>query len=106
MTNPDFELSQVFDLSMGTWIVFALIGGGALKVISGHASVLSRLLAVPAVLLMSVATYNVLRAFEFFNQDKTPEWLAWTFMSGTGGTLVGLGFVILVDRLFDREPAR
>jgi hypothetical protein len=104
MSGQEQGWADMFALSTGTWIVFLVIGGVALQAIRNHASILSLLLALPLVVLMSVAVNHAFRVMLFFNPDKMAEWLAWTIMAGTLGTLIGVAMTIMIDRLIDRVP--
>jgi hypothetical protein len=105
MTGHELALFEMFDLDTSTWVVFVLFGLMALKAISNHASIISMFVAFPVVVFMSVCVNHFFRVMEWFNPEKMAEWLAFTIMAGTFGTLLGVGIVIAIDRLVDRVPA-
>ena len=106
MTGPDSLLAQMFEISGATWFLFCMIGGVALFVIRNHvADPLLLLVTFPLVVLMSVALFHVCRVLLLFNPDKMADWMAWTIMTGTAGTMLGIGFVVMVGRLQDRPAA-
>lgn len=106
MTGSDSFLAQMFEISGGTWFLFCLIGGSALIVIRNHVpNALLLVVTFPIVLVMSVAIFHVSRVLLLFNPDKMADWLAWTIMTGTAGTMIGIGFVVLVGRVQDRPVA-
>jgi hypothetical protein len=102
--HPDHPLLEFFAVSAGTWFVLGAIAFGALTVVRGHLSSLFAMLAtVPLILLCSLAVYQASRALQWFNQDKMADWLAWTIIAGTAGTMLAISLVVLAGRLQDRR---
>jgi hypothetical protein len=103
--------AQVFELGTATWVIFFVIGGVAVQAIRSHASPLLLLLSLPLVVLMSVVVNHAFRMFELFRAEKMGEWLAFTILAGTIGTLIGIAITIVIDRYIDRatvpaEPSK
>jgi ABC-type transport system involved in cytochrome c biogenesis permease component len=102
--NSDASILGMFDVSVGTWALLSLIGISALIVVRNHlSSLLVTVAAFPLILACSLIAYHVSRTMMWFNEDKMADWLAFTIINGTVGTMVAIMVVAVAGRLQDRS---
>lgn len=87
-----------------TLFLLTLICGAAVWIIRNHVtSVFVLLLVFPTALAASLIAYHACEVLNLFNIKNMGEWLIWTIMAATGGTLATLGLTVMLGSLLDRD---
>jgi hypothetical protein len=100
------HLSAMLDVGGSTLFLFTLICGGAVFLISSKVASVFTLVAVfPMAMLLSIVTYYICAVLGLFDPKKMADWLVWTIMAGTSGTMLVIGSTVIISATMDRQPA-
>jgi hypothetical protein len=104
MSSIGTHLTAMFDVSGGTWFLFCLISGIAVWLIRNSlASSITVIFIFPTVLFLALLVNHICLFNGLFDPKKMADWLIWTIMAATAGTLGGIGLAAAIAQFWDRD---
>ena len=93
------------DLDSSTWVLFTLICGSAVWLMRNHlANILTVILIFPLVMALSIAINYVAATNGLFDPKKMSDWMIWTIIAATAGTMFGLAIIAVTARMWEHQP--
>lgn len=106
MTNLSAHLAAIIDIDSSTWVLFTLICGSSVWLMRNHlANILTVILIFPLVMFLSLAINYASATHGLFDPKKMSDWMIWTIMSATAGTMVGLAIIAVTARMWERQSS-
>jgi hypothetical protein len=100
------HLGAMFDVGGSTLVLFTLICGSAVFLISNKVASVFTLIAIfPMAMLLSLVTYYACTVMGLFDPKKMADWLIWSIMAATSGTMIVIGSTVIISSAIDRQPA-
>lgn len=106
MTSLSTHFAAMFDIDSSSWVLFTLICGSAVWLMRNHlANILTVILIFPLVMFLSLAINHLCMTNGLFDPKKMSDWMIWTIMCATAGTMFGLAIIAVTARMWERQPA-
>lgn len=100
------HLTDMVSIDGASWTLILLICGTAMWIVRDHMPNIGiTILILPLMLGLSLLVNYAMILLEFFAANKMAEWLVWTIVAATIGTLGGISVIAVLARFMDREPA-
>ncbi len=104
MTSLGAHLTAMFDVSGGTLFLFCMICGTSVWLIRNSlASSAAALLIFPAGMFLTLLVNYFMLSNGMFDPKKMADWLIWTIMAATVGSLSDIGLTAAIAQLWDRN---
>lgn len=106
MTAVSAFIGGLGEIDGSTLFLFTIICGSVVWTIRNHvSSVFVLLLVFPVAFVASMVAYHACELLGLFNIKKMAEWLIWTILSATAGTMITLGLTVVVGTMLDKDTS-
>jgi hypothetical protein len=99
-------VSGITEIDGATLALVTLICGATVWIIRNHvSSVFVLLIVFPVAFVSSLFAYHACHVIGLFNIKNMGEWLIWTIMAASGGTMLTLGLTVAIGSMLDRDES-